>query len=178
MPPEETQPSASGLSQLVGELRPELLRFLTARLGDAAEAEEVLQDLWMRVRGGAGGPVANAKAYLYRAAQNLALDRIRERRRRVVRESEWADTQRAAVPGAEPVDPRPHAETVLLQREEAEALASAIAGLPEAAGRAFRMLKLDGMPHAEVARILGISRSGVEKHMALAMAHLRRTLAD
>lgn len=178
MPPHQAHPSASGLSQLVGELRPELLRFLTARLGDRAEAEEVVQDLWVRVCGVADGPVANGRAYLYRAAQNLALDRIRERRRRTARDGEWAKAQGDGVGGAEAADPRPHAEAALLEREQATALAAAIAALPEAAGRAFRMHKLDGMPHAEVARVLGISRSGVEKHMALAMAQLRRTLGD
>lgn len=174
----QTHPSVSGLSQLLDSLRPELLRFLTARLGDRGEAEDALQDLWLRVRDGSNGPVANGKAYLYRAAQNLALDRGRERRRRTVRDGHWMDGQRAALPGPEPADPRPSAETELLAREEAARLAAAIAALPEAAGRAFRMHKLDGMPHAEVARVLGISRSGVEKHIALAMAHLRRALAD
>ena len=74
MKPIEAQPSPSGLSQLLGVLRPELLRFLAARLGDAGEAEDILQELWIRVRDGAGGPVGNGRAYLYRAAQNLALD--------------------------------------------------------------------------------------------------------
>jgi RNA polymerase sigma factor (sigma-70 family) len=171
----EAQTSGSGLSQLLGELRPELLRFLTARLGDVGEAEDLLQELWIRVsRGVAAGPVSNGRAYLYRAAQNLALDRVRERRRRAARDGEWADGQRAALPGPEPADARANAEAVLLAREEAGALAAAIAALPEAAGRAFRMHKLEGMPHAEVARALGITRSGVEKHMAVAMAHLRR----
>lgn len=177
MKPNEAPPSASGLSQLLGGLRPELLRFLTARLGDAGEAEDVLQELWLRVRDGAGGPVGNGRAYLYRAAQNLALDRVRERRRRSVRDADWAGTQGMALPGPDVADPRAGAEAVLLEREEAAALARAIAALPDAAGRAFRMHKLEGMPHAEVARALGISRSGVEKHIALAMAHLRRALA-
>ena len=44
------------------------------------------------------------------------------------------------------------------------------------AGRAFRLHKLDGLSHAEVAAQLWISRSGVEKHIAVAMAHLRRAL--
>lgn len=174
----QPQPSTSGLSQLLEALRPELLRFLTARLGDRGEAEDAIQELWIRLRHGVGEPVGNARAYLYRAAQNIALDRIRQRRRRAARDGQWADSQWLDVSGPEPADPRADAETALLDREEAAALAAAIAALPEAAGRAFRMHKLDDMPHAEVARALGISRSGVEKHIAVAMAHLRRALAD
>ncbi len=40
------------------------------------------------------------------------------------------------------------------------------------------MHKIEGLTHGEVAARLGISRSAVEKHMAVAMTHLRRLLAD
>ena len=63
-------------------------------------------------------------------------------------------------------------------RERSAKLVAAIAALPPAAGRAFRLHKLDGLSHADVARELGISRSGVEKHMATAIAFLRRALRD
>ena len=173
----DQQASASGLAQLYGELRGDLLRFLTARLGSASEAEEAVQDLYLRVRAVADGPVANGRAYLYRAAQNLALDKVRDRRRRSEREGAWLGLHHPTAPGAEPADTRADAEAVLLEREEAAALASAIAALPEGAGRVFRLHKIDGLPHAEIARRLGISRSGVEKHLAVAMTHLRRALA-
>ncbi len=158
------------------ELRGELLRFLTARLGDAGSAEDALQELWLRLQAMDSGPVANARAYLYRAAQNVALDIVRTRQRGIARDGQWAAAHGGS--GAEPVDLSPDAEAAMLAREEAAALASAIAALPEAAGRAFRLHKFDGLSHAEVAARLGISRSGVEKHIAVAMAHLRRAMKD
>lgn len=154
-----------------------MLRFLTARVGDAAEAEDVLQELWIRLQSADAGPVANARAYLYRAAQNQALDRARSRQRRDRRDGEWV-AEHAGPGGAEPADTRPNAEAAMLAREEAAALARAIEALPEGAGRAFRLHKIDGLSHAEVAARLGISKSGVEKHIAVAMAHLRRALRD
>lgn len=159
------------------ERRDELRRFLTARLGDPTDADDVLQELWIRLQAVDTGPVANARAYLYRAAQNIALDVVRARTKRARRDGEWADTQRDRR-FAEPADPAPDAEAAMLAREDAAALASAIAALPAGAGRAFRLHKFDGLSHAEVAATLGISRSGVEKHIAVAMAHLRRTLGD
>ncbi|WP_293841182.1 sigma factor-like helix-turn-helix DNA-binding protein [Sphingopyxis sp.] len=42
----------------------------------------------------------------------------------------------------------------------------------------MRLHRFDGHGQAEVAAIMGISRSGVEKHLALAMKHLRDALAD
>jgi RNA polymerase sigma-70 factor (ECF subfamily) len=153
-----------------------LLRFLTARLGDPAAAEDVLQDLWVRLQAVDSGPIANGRAYLYRAAQNIALDAVRARHRTAARDRQWATAHSG--PGAEPADLSPNAEADMLAREEAAALASAIAALPEAAGRAFRLHKLEGLSHAEIAARLGISRSGVEKHIAVAMAHLRRAMKD
>lgn len=169
--------SPSGLTHVFGELRGELLRFLTARTGDRTEAEDLVQELWLRVSTADSGPVGNSRAYLYRAAQNLVLDRVRERRRRERRDSEWADSQTIKVAG-ESADARPSAADAIIEREEAAALAAAIAALPEGAGRAFRLHKLEGLSHAEVAARLGISRSGVEKHIAVAMTHLRRALKD
>ena len=170
--------SASGLAQQYLGLRIELLRFLTARLGTPEDAEEILQELWLRIAAADTGPIANPRAYLYRAAQNLAIERIREQRRRQVRDHDWSETRRAPITGAEPADPRAGADEMMIASQQLAQLASAIAALPEAAGRAFRMHKFDGLPHGEIAARLGISRSGVEKHIALAMAHLRRSLAD
>lgn len=167
----------SGLASVYDALRDELRRFLAARLGDASEAEDLLQELWLRVQAADTGPVGNARAYLYRAAQNLALDTVRARANRGRRDGEWMAT-RHDVRQPELADPDMNAEAAMLAREEAAALASAIAALPEAAGRAFRLHKFDGLSHAEVAERLGISRSGVEKHIALAMVHLRRAMRD
>ena len=65
-----------------------------------------------------------------------------------------------------------------MEAEEQRQLETAIAELPEGARRAFCLHKIDGLSHAEVAARLGISRSGVEKHIAVAMKNLRRLLAD
>ena len=165
----------SGLNEIFVEMRGELLRFLVARTGSASEAEDIVQDVWLRLQSAHSGPVGNPRAYMYRIAQNLVLDRIRDRRRRERREIDWAEGGAGPVTG-ETADTRPDAPAQIIEREDAAALAAAIAALPEAAGRAFRLHKLEGLPHAEVATRLGISRSGVEKHIAVAMAHLRRAL--
>ncbi|WP_240047424.1 RNA polymerase sigma factor [Sphingomonas panacisoli] len=146
-------------------------------MGDVSEAEDALQELWIRASAGDSGPIANPRAYLYRAAQNLALDAVRARASRQRRDGEWAATQRDPS-FAEPVDFMPNAEAAMLAREDAVKLSAAIAALPAKAGAVFRLHKLDGMPHAEIASRLGITRSGVEKHIAVAMAHLRRAMAD
>ncbi|SDA22631.1 RNA polymerase sigma factor [Sphingomonas sp. NFR15] len=160
--------------QIYQESRGELLRFLTARVGDRAEAEDLLHDLWLRIQSADAGPIANGRSYLYRAAQNLVLDRARARQRRLVRETAWSE--RGDDHTTEPADPRADIEAEIAARENAAALAAAMAKLPEKAGLVFRLHKIDGLRHAEIAARLGISRSGVEKHIATAMTHLRRAL--
>jgi RNA polymerase sigma factor (sigma-70 family) len=169
---------AAGLVLLHERHRAELLRFLRARTGDAAEAEDVVQELWIRLQTSNVGPVANGRAYLFQMANNLVLDRVRERRRRALRDHEW--TRVVQLGGgevhAEAAAPDPGPADLLIEREELRQLESAVASLPEGARRAFCLHKVDGLSHAEVAAKLGISRSGVEKHIAVAMKHLRRAL--
>lgn len=167
-----------GLTLLLGEHRAQLLRFLRARTGDAAEAEDIIQELWLRLRTQPVGPVANGRAYLFQMANNLVLDRVRERQRRARRDRQWSESvQLAPGSGEEVAAPDPAPPDALIEQEELQQLAAAVDALPEGARRAFWLHKIEGASHAEVAARLGISRSGVEKHIALAMKHLRRMLA-
>ena len=166
------------LNALYGVYRPELLRFLIARTGDPAEAEDIVQELWIKARQPSSAPVANGRAYLYRMAQNLVVDRIREKQRRIRRENIWSEERDGRPPGTEPIDIGLNGEQAMLDREETALLASAIATLPDGARRAFELHKIEGLSHGEVAARLGISKSGVEKHMAVAMKYLRRAMMD
>lgn len=168
-----------GLEALYHAYRADLLRFLVARTGDANEADDILQEVWIKVRTPAGKPIANGRAYLYRVAHNLVIDRMRERHRRMRRERLWSDQRTGYAPaGTEPADNGRTAEDEILEREETALLASALGTLPDGARRAFELHKLQGLSHAEVAERMGISKSGVEKHMAVAMKYLRRALLD
>jgi len=171
--------SGNGLTELYRVHRGELLRFLAARTGDRAEAEDLVQDLWIKVVTGRSGPVDNGRAYLYRMAHNLVLDRARERKRRAARDQNWSEAEHGVLPATgEVADQRQNALEEMGAREDTARLASAIANLPEGAARAFKLHKIEGLSHGEVAARLGISKSGVEKHMAVAMKYLRRALAD
>lgn len=160
---------------MLAEHRQQLIRFFTSRTGDAAEAEDVVQEIWLRVVRTESGPVANALAYLHRVGMNIVLDRLREGRRRARREQDWSNAATACV-GGEPVDEAPSPLAIVEGRERIRALVAAIENLPPGAARVFRRHKLDGLGHAEIAAELGISRSAVEKHIAVALRHLREAL--
>lgn len=169
----------SGLTALVGEHRGELRAFLTARCGDPSEAEDLLQELWLKVSVVSGGPIANGRAYLFRTANNLVLDRVRARHRAMRRDRAWLDSEvRCDVAVEDSPDPAPRADEAMLRAEEGALVHRAIAGLPPGARRALELHRFENHGQREVARIMGISRSGVEKHLATAMKQLRRALAD
>jgi len=181
--PETGQNAAAGLAGLFDRHRGELLRFLRARCAEPDDAEDLLQELWIRLTspatGAASGPIANPRAYLFRMANNLVLDGLRSRHRAMARDRGWlAAHDRADVPPQQAADPSPDAEEQLVRQQEEQVLADAIAALPAGAQRALRLHRFEGLGQSEVARVMGISRSGVEKHLALAMKHLRRALCD
>lgn len=158
--------------------RAEIMRFLRARTRDASEADDVLQELWIKLRSHRAGPISNGRAYLFQMANNLVLDRARERRRRLMREQSWTEHATGFTVGEAAVAPGARPDEAVLAAEELQQLTAALQSLPNAARRAFCLHKIDGLSHGEVAARLGISRSGVEKHIAVAMKHLRRALLD
>ncbi len=169
----------TGLSVLLEQHGTELRRFLRARCGDAELAEDLFHELWIKVSTQRTGPVSNGRAYLFRIASNLVLDHIRGRQRAMARDRQWLTEETAEDRAPEDrADTGLPADEAIAARQEIEALERAIAGLPPGAQRALRLHRLEGHSQAKVAEIMGISASGVEKHLAAAMKNLRRQLVD
>ncbi|HTN15908.1 MAG TPA: sigma-70 family RNA polymerase sigma factor [Sphingomonadaceae bacterium] len=179
MDSEESAARADGLAQVLVEHRGELLRFLSARCGNPAEAEDLLQELWIKASRQPSGPIGDGRAYLFRMANNIVLDVLKMRRRAMVRDRKWIveESGADALPEDRP-DPALSAEDAIIREQEADMVRSAVASLPAGAREALRLYRFEGKSQAEIAQILGISRSGVEKHLAVAMKHLRNSLAD
>lgn len=169
----------SGLAAIFDASRAELHRFLVARSGSEADADDLLSELWLKLRSLPTGPIVNGRGYLFRMANNLYLDHLRERRRREARDRDWTEERHGpAASGREVADSSMSPEQQLVARDSESRLVAAIARLPAGARRVLVMHKIEGLAHGEVAARLGISRSAVEKHMAVAMTHLRRLLSD
>ncbi|MCX5581680.1 RNA polymerase sigma factor [Kaistia terrae] len=149
----------------------ELLRHVTRRLGRDADAGDVIQDTFLRIqRIPAGAEIHNARSYLYRMADNQALDHLRERqsRQRYFSSDEYVD----------PADDSPSPEAIVDYRQRLTLLQQAIAELPARQKEVFLLHKFDGFSHSEIAERLGITRSAVEKLVMKALAHCRDRLGD
>lgn len=160
-----TAPPAPALLSTYFEQRESLRRFFQARLGPAADVEDLLQDLYLKVVGFDGASeVREPRAYLYRLASNLMMDRWRSGRRAAARDAAWRDVTH--VQGAtEDLDDAPSAEAVLAGRERLGQLVKALDRLPDRTKTIFRLHKFEGLSYGEVARTLDVSKSTVEKHM-------------
>jgi RNA polymerase sigma-70 factor (ECF subfamily) len=157
--------------------RAELVRFFTLRLRSQAAAEDLVQDIYLRLAGAEPGPeIRNPVSYLYRLGSNLMLDRIRGERRSAARDAAWRDSQRTVLGGAE-IAEEPDAAQTLAARQRLAEVVEALKSLSPQTQRVFRMHKFEGLSHAEVAAALGISRSAVEKHMIAALKRLGERLS-
>lgn len=150
-----------------------LLRWLTKKLGDADSAQDVLQSVYLRILSfSADNHIDNPKALIFRTAANLALNEMKRRNRFNVRHV-------ATSPDSD-IDPianiqngAPTLEEALLTREAIEAAATVVNALPDKARRAFLLNRVDGKTYREIAEILGVSQSSVEKYIIRALGDLR-----
>lgn len=154
-----------GLLALFAEMRPALLRYLASRGAGADEAEDILQDVQVKLLADAIGPVDQPRAYLYRMTNNHFLLARRTAGRRVRREEDWLSAQGAD--GGE-ADQKPSAETELIARQQLAILQRVLDELPERTRKIFRRFRIDGEPQRLIADEMGISVSAVEKHLAKA----------
>ena len=163
--------ATSAIVETFLERRADLLRFFTLRLGSPAAAEDLVQEMYLRLAAVENGAeIGNPVGYLYRVGTNLMLQKLRGERRSAAREAAWRDVHHQRIGEADVVD-QATADQALAARERLEAVVRAVGEMPAQTQRVFRLHKLEGLSHAEVALRLGISRSAVEKHM---IAVLRR----
>ncbi|WP_308515407.1 RNA polymerase sigma factor [Sphingomonas flavescens] len=152
----------SGLEQVLAANQAKVMRFLRARLGDPNEAEDCLQDLWIKLRALEAGPIADPLPYLLTLARNLALDRRRSTHYRERREGAWLAVHLAASNAA---DDAPSAEQILIGKERLQRVRAVLDQLPERTAAIIRQYRLEGRPQKAIAQEFGISLSAVEKHL-------------
>lgn len=152
--------------------RPDLVRFFTTRTHSRVEAEDIVQEMFLKISASDDVVVENAAAYLYRLGTNVMLDRARARRRSATRDDSYYQAYRTGLHGGGEAVDSPSPEQAEDARRRLQGLIKAIDALPPQCRKVFIMHKLEERSHAEVAEALGISRSAVEKHMIAALKRL------
>ena len=163
--------TGGGLVSSFEELRPGLLRYLKTRGASPEEAEDILQDVHLKLFAEHSGPVAQPRAYLYKMANNYFLLHRRTAGRRVRREEDWISVHGAD--GEE--DDKPSVEAELIAREQLAILQRVLDNLPERTRLIFRCFRIEGEQRRDIASRIGISVSAVEKHLARAYEAISAT---
>jgi RNA polymerase sigma factor (sigma-70 family) len=148
--------------------RDRLLRFVRARgAGDAAE--DVLQDLWLRLAAAPDPQAAAGLGYMMRAADRLMIDRYRAQRQARLRDEAWAEAQ----PGlAENIAPAPDPLRTIAARQQVAAVEQALAEVGQRAAAIFRRHRIDGIPQRDIAAEFGVSLSTVESDLRRAYTRI------
>ena len=143
---------------------PEIVRYLSVRLGSREEAADLASEVFLEALKRApslrwrGRPVL---AWLYRVAANMAADSLRKRGREVL-SPELADS--VAVP--DPTEGLP----------DREALAQALESLPSEHQLVVHLRLVEGYSFAEVARLTGRSIGSCQMLMLRSARRLRANL--
>jgi RNA polymerase sigma factor (sigma-70 family) len=165
------------MTRLYGDKRANLVRVFAAKLRSVSEAEDLIQDLFIKVQALGDLEVeGDGSALLFRMANNLMLDRLRSQARAGARDEGWRSLQ-GEMSGNQQVADVPSAEEIVAGRQRLNTMMTALDTLPPQVARAFKLHKLEGLSHAETAVAMGVSRSSVEKHVSAALKALIARLA-
>lgn len=150
-----------------------LLRFLSGKLSDPHEAEDIAQDAYHNLlRMESPEELENARAYLFQTAANLALNRMRKQRRQHrYAQSVLHDADNDS--GLTTTSPEQAAGAQI----ELKLIMAAVEELPNKCRQAFLMSRSEHKSYAEISKELGVSVSTVEKYLIKALQLLREKLA-
>jgi RNA polymerase sigma-70 factor (ECF subfamily) len=155
--------------QLFRQYKNKLYSFIFHLSGSATIAEDVLQDVFLKIwrdRDKLTG-IDNFNAYLYRMAQNTAINVLRRQSREALLLNE---VQRLAPQGVQ-------GHELLAAKEVQTALQQAIGNLPPQQRKVYQLGQEQGLTYEQIAASLGISTSTVRNHMVQALKAIREYIA-
>ena len=160
------QGAPEAVDELVRRLSPALLRFFSLPRVSYAEAEDLLQDCWLRIHRSRHTyrPPEPVLPWIFAIARHTRLDGYRRRRRRESREVPVSDPPERSSPA--PGMPEP----------EADRFARLLENLPESQREVILMLKVSGMSLEEVARATSSTVGAIKQKAHRAFESLRLVL--
>lgn len=138
-------------------------------LGDAAEAQDVVQEAFLKIYRSASGyrPSASFRAYLFQAVMRLCFD-IKAKKKPEYR----GDTLPEATSGSGGPD------RSIAEAERAAAVKRALASLPARQRAVIVLRHNEGLSYGEIAQACGLSEKAVDSLLQRARHSLRRLLRD
>jgi RNA polymerase sigma factor (sigma-70 family) len=152
--------------------RAALYRYLRRFTSGAEDIEDLVQETYVRVYALADyQAVGSPRALLFRIAHNMAVERARRQKSQAtdsVADFEQLTVYASDAPADEQID----------ARSRFESFCAAVDRLPPLCRRVFVLRKVYRLSHDEIAEVLGVSHSTIEKHVAKGLVRCREYLRD
>jgi RNA polymerase sigma factor (sigma-70 family) len=149
-----------------------LHRYLRRLTSGAEDVEDLVQETYVRIYALADPKgIDSPRALLFRIAHNLAVERARRQNSRAtdsVADFELLGVSTLEAPPDEQID----------ARRRFEAFCAAVDRLPPLCRRVFVLRKVYKLSHTEIAEVLNVSHSTIEKHVAKGLLRCRDYLKD
>jgi RNA polymerase sigma-70 factor (ECF subfamily) len=157
------------LKRLNARYRAPLVAFFVRRGLGQADAEDLTQDVFVRLMGNRAEAIENTDAYIFQIAANLLKDRFR---REMTRSSAYSNLSALDMFGAETLDP----SRQFAGREQLAEVNRYLNELPERTRNVFVLFRIEGIGQNEIAAAYQISTRSVQQLVANAMAHIMTRL--
>ncbi len=163
------------LNEIMGRWTPRLGAYLTRLLGNEADASDILQETFVAVYRSRTRyqPKAKFSTWIFGIASNLARQKLRWRKRH----PEVALELESEEPTAIQQDQFAESPSIKVQSyETASIVRSAVLSLPTELREALVLSSYEGLPQADIAKILGCSTKAIETRIYRARQLLRKML--
>ncbi|TAJ86443.1 MAG: sigma-70 family RNA polymerase sigma factor [Reyranella sp.] len=163
----------SDTTALFVEHRGSLVNYATKLVGSRAQAEDLVQEAWLRLDAAAReSAVHEPLGYLYRIVRNLAVDQSRA----AGRARGWQRDEKAGLEVVLGLRSTATPENIALHRDQMRLLRAALDELPARTRIAFGMHRVGGFKLREIADALDISLPMAQKLVTTALLHCRKRL--
>lgn len=163
--------NAAAFEALYGRHKGGVLRYLLRQTGRREWAEELFQDVWLKVVNARAGYEARARfgAWLYSIAHNRLMDHFREHSRAHLVSYE----EEVQVIEEQPGSAREQPERSLERKQDAQRLLDLLDTLPAAQREAFVLQQEGELSVEEIAAATGVSRETAKSRLRYALSKLR-----
>ncbi len=173
---------AAAFEALYRRWRGRLYRHLLRQCGSAAHADELFQDIWLKIVGARKGYEVAAKfsTWLFRIAHNRLIDHYRAQGRAAIvslvsYDDDPEDADRvAALPAAAVTQP----EVMIERKALAQELVKHIEALPAAQRETFLLSEEGELTLEEIAAATGVNRETAKSRLRYALNKLRAALKE
>lgn len=175
------QGAKENVEDLVKEYRPQLKSFISKRVDNKEDAEDILQDVFyqlVKTVEDAVNPIEQVAAWLYKVARNTIINRGRKKKEEEMPASKYDEDGNLLKDFSEILfnEDNPTPETEYLRSLVWQELEAALSELPDEQREAFELTEIEGLPVKEIADATGVSVNTILSRKHYAVKHLRKRM--